>query len=68
MNRLETWNLNQRHLFDPSSKEDLKKVKYFLHSLSWGDGGCSFYLEWPYLDIPSMVKDKITNYTLKGVI
>ena len=25
MNRIETWNINQRHLFDPSSKDDLKK-------------------------------------------
>jgi len=24
-------------------------------------------LEWPYLDIPTMIKDKIVNYTLKGV-
>jgi len=67
MNRLETWNLNQRRYFEPSSKDDLKIVRKYLHSLSWGDGGCPFYLEWPYLDIPSMVKDKITNYTLKGV-
>ena len=43
-------------------------VRKYLHTLSWGGGGCPFYLEWPYLDIPSMVKDKITNYTLKGVI
>lgn len=68
MNRLETWNLNQRHYFEPSSKDDLKMVRKYLHSLSWGDSGCPFYLEWPYLDIPSMIKDKITNYTLKGVI
>jgi len=67
MNRLETWSLNQRRYFEPSSKDDLKIVRKYLHSLSWGDGGCPFYLEWPYLDIPSMVKDKITNYTLKGV-
>ena len=42
-------------------------VRKYLHTLSWGDGGCPFYLEWPYLDIPAMIKDKITNYTLKGV-
>ena len=67
MNRIETWNINQRRLFEPSSKDDMKLVKKYLHSLSWGNQGCPFYLEWPYLDIPSMVKDKITEYTLKGL-
>ena len=66
MNRIETWNINQRHLFDPSSKEDLKLVRYFLHNHKW-EKNCPFYLEWPYLDIPNMIKDKIVNYTLKGV-
>lgn len=66
MNRIETWNINQRHLFDPSSKDDLKKVKYFLHHNHWEEN-CPFYLEWPYLDIPSMIKDKMVKYTLKGL-
>lgn len=67
MNRIETWNINQRRLFEPGSKDDMKIVRKYLNSLSWGEYGCPFYLEWPYLDIPSMVKDKITQYTLKGL-
>lgn len=67
MNRIETWNINQRRLFEPSSKDDMKIVRKFLHSHYWGPDGCPFYLEWPYLDIPYMLKDKITNYTLKGL-
>lgn len=67
MNRIETWNINQRRLFEPGSKDDMKIVRKYLHSLSWGQDGCPFYLEWPYLDIPSMIKDKITDYTLKGL-
>ena len=66
MNRIETWNINQRHLFDPSSKDDLKLVRKFLHENKW-EKNCPFYLEWPYLDIPSMLKDKIVKYTLKGL-
>jgi hypothetical protein len=65
MNRLETWNINQRRIFDPSSKEDMKTVKKYLHEMKWSN--CPFHLEWPYLDIPSMLKDKITMHTLKGV-
>ena len=67
MNRIETWNINQRRLFEPSSKEDLKIVRKYFHTNSWGKSGCPFYLEWPYLDIPCMLRDKITNYALKGV-
>ena len=66
MNRIETWNINQRRLFEPSSKDDLKIVRKFLDDNKW-ENNCPFHLEWPYLDIPSMVKDKIVKYTLKGI-
>lgn len=65
MNRIETWNINQRRLFDPSNKDDMKLVRKFLYDMKWNN--CPFYLEWPYLDIPSMIKDKITEYTLQGL-
>jgi hypothetical protein len=66
MNKIEQFNMYQRHQFDPSSKDDLKIVRKFLHDSKW-ENNCPFYLEWPYLDIPSMIKDKITEYTLKGL-
>ena len=66
MNKVEQFNMYQRHSFDPSSKEDLKIVRKYLHNNKW-ENGCPFFLEWPYLDIPSMLKDKITVYTLKGL-
>jgi hypothetical protein len=66
MNKVEQINLYQRHQFDPSSKGDMIEVRKFLHNNKW-EHGCPFILEWPHLDIPSMIKDKITNYTLKGL-
>ena len=66
MNRIETWNINQRRMFEPSSKEDMKIVGKFLHNMKW-ENNCPFYLEWPYLDIPTMLKDRITKYALKGI-
>lgn len=63
MNRIETWNINQRRIFEPSNKEDMKVVRKFLQDNKW-ENNCPFYLEWPYLDIPSMLKDKITDYAL----
>jgi len=66
-NKIGMMNLYQRHQFDPSNKDDLKLVRKYLHNYSWGNNGCPFFLEWPYLDVPSMIKDKITEYTLKGL-
>ena len=66
MNKIEQFNMYQRHQFDPSSKEDLKIVRKYLHDNKW-EQGCPFFLEWPYLDIPAMIKDKITSYALKGL-
>lgn len=67
MNKIENFRNYQRHQFDASNKDDLKLVRKYLHNHSWGSAGCPFYLEWPYLDVPNMIKDKITEYTLKGL-
>jgi hypothetical protein len=66
-NKIVNLNLHQRHQFDPSSKDDLRKARIFFHTMSWGPAGCPFNLEWPYEDIPYMLKTKITEYFLKGL-
>ena len=66
MNKIEQMNMYQRHQFNPGSKGDMIEARKFFHSGKW-EHNCPFYLEWPYLDIPSMIKDKITQYTLKGI-
>jgi hypothetical protein len=67
VNKIQQMNLYQRHQFDPSSKGDMVVARKFLLNNKW-EAGCPFYLEWPYLDIPSMIKDKITAYALKGLL
>lgn len=54
----------KRRKFDPSQKEDLKALKHFMKTSSWGKNGCPFYLEWPYQDIVSMCQSKYTAYML----
>ena len=66
MNKIEQFKMYGRRTFNPSNKSDLKLVKSYLHNSRW-DNGCPFILEWPYLDIPSMIKDKITTHTLGGL-
>ena len=65
-NRIEMMNLHQRHQFNPGNKHDLKVARKFLLENKW-EKGCPFYLEWPYTDIPYMLKTKITDHFLKGM-
>lgn len=55
--------LTTRRYFNPNSKQDISEAKKFFKESKWE--GCPFYLEWPYLSIPDMIKDKITRLYLK---
>jgi len=50
--------------FDPSNLQDLRELKYFKQHNKWKEG-CPFYLEDPFVDIPSMCESKYTAYMLK---
>jgi len=39
----------------------------FVKYNSWREG-CSYYLEDPYTDIPSMIRAKIADYTLSKLV
>jgi hypothetical protein len=64
MNKLENVIRNKRNNFDPDFSDDMMVAKEYLMTNRWGSQGCPFFLEWPYLDIPSMLKDKITKHAL----
>jgi len=53
--------------FNVDSKEDLRAYKNFLATRSWGDSGCPFELEWPWLSIPDMISHKIAENTVAKV-
>jgi len=53
----------KRRKFDPSKEADREEVKFFLANNKWKQI-CPFYVEHPWLDIPTMCKDKIAAYTL----
>jgi len=52
-----------KRFFDLRSEEDMKVVKHFFQKSSWGKKPCPFLLEYPYTNIPEMVKDKIVYNT-----
>lgn len=54
----------KRH-FDVNAKADVEIYKQFLKTGAWGGSGCPFTLEFPYLTIPDMIKDKLVRKFLK---
>ena len=62
-NRL-SYVIYNRRKFDPTKQQDIQDYKYFLDNNHWKNG-CPFWLEWPYLTIPDMIKDSIVRNLLK---
>ena len=52
--------------FDLNDKKDIEIYKSFLETNSWKiTGSCPFQLEYPYLTVPDMIKDKLIRKYLK---
>lgn len=45
--------------FDVNSEDDVNLFVKFLKDKAWGKTGCPFTLEYPYLSVPDMIKDKL---------
>lgn len=55
----------KKRKFNVKSKEDIEIFKVFLETMTWGNTTCPFELEFPYLTIPDMIKDKLVYHYLK---
>ena len=63
--RLQSWALRQqKREFNPAEKKDRAEYAYFLRHGRWKSVFCPFSLDWPYLTIPDMVKDRIVHHAL----
>ncbi len=60
LNKLNQSILMRREVFDASNSKHIEEVRYFMSNNRWRDI-CPFFLEWPYLTIPDMIKDKIVR-------
>lgn len=54
-----------KRYFSVASKKDIEMYRNFLERGTWGHDGCPFALEYPYLTIPDMIKDKLIHKFLK---
>lgn len=57
--------IKPKKFFDVSNRQHVEMYKNFLASYKWGNDGCPFILEFPYLTIPDMIKDKLMYKFLK---
>jgi hypothetical protein len=57
--------IQQKRFFNPKSKKDVDLYKNFVRTNSWGHSGCPFYLEFPYMTVPDMIKDKMIHHMFK---
>jgi hypothetical protein len=56
--------VRRRRFFDPMKKKDIESARYFVEKHSWGADGCPFILEYPYITIPDMIRDKLIHKSL----
>lgn len=58
---------NKRH-FDVRSARDLREYRAFLETGTWGKDGCPFVVEYPYSNIPDMIKNQVLETYLGSII
>lgn len=52
-----------RRRFNPKSREDVEEYKHFLKTGKWKKM-CPFRLDWPYQNIPDMLRDQYARSML----
>lgn len=57
--------VKQRRFFKVTNKVDVDIFRSFLKTHAWGREGCPFILEFPYVTIPDMIRDKLIHKILK---
>lgn len=63
LNKLSQQVYMRRTMFNPKDKTHIKEYKFFVENHKWRDI-CPFWLEWPYLTVPDMIKDKMIKHIL----
>jgi len=57
--------VKQKTMFDVTNKKHVDLYKKFIATHKWDHAGCPFILEFPYLTVPDMIKDKLMYKFLK---
>jgi hypothetical protein len=55
----------EKRVFSVDNKKDVAVFVEFMKTGAWGVGGCPFHLQFPYLTVPDMIRDKLLRKFLK---
>ena len=53
--------------FDTNNLDHVKHYKYFLENSRWS-GSCPFRIEWPFVTVPELIKDRLIKRYLDNII
>jgi hypothetical protein len=53
--------IKAKRFFNINDKRDVLIAKKFFKEHAWGGDCCPFVLEFPYMNIPDMIKDKMIH-------
>ena len=67
MYRQRSFVVKPRVNFDPANKQHRLDYARFLKYNNWKNG-CRYLLEEPYMDIPTMIHDKLVRHYLKPMM
>jgi hypothetical protein len=65
--RKRSYIIKPRVAFDASNRAHRLDYAQFLKYNNWKNG-CKYFLEEPYMDIPSMIHDKLVHHYLKSMM
>jgi hypothetical protein len=53
--------------FDPNNLDHVNHYKYFLEHNRWSVS-CPFRVEWPFVTVPELIKDRLIKKYLNNII
>lgn len=53
--------------FDPMNVNHVNHYKYFIENNRW-NGPCPFRIEWPFVTIPDLIKDRLIKTYINAII
>lgn len=57
-----------KRFFDPSKADDLEIALSYVKTGRWPGDGCPFIPDWPYTNVPDMIKTELLLHYLPKII
>lgn len=57
-----------KRFFDPTKADDLELALCYIRTGRWTGDGCPFVHDWPYTNVPDMIKTELLLHYLPKII